>query len=102
MLYFPTISGKDEGITTLQFETIFDMKPLTGWQILQDQDGLHIFLTGALEEMQDTDLLDALRQMFVRRGVIVPTMDIHRVTTLSTNANGKAPMILSRLPPRSA
>jgi phenylacetate-CoA ligase len=102
MLYLPSITGREEGVTALQFQTIFDMQPVNGWQVIQELDGWHIFLTGASEEMRDEDLLDALRQMLTRRGVIVPAMEIHRVTTLTTNATGKVLVLISHVPRPSA
>jgi hypothetical protein len=34
--------------------------------------------------------------------LIVPSITIHRVTTLTRNASGKTPMLLSRVPRRAA
>lgn len=102
MLYLPSTAGGELGITALQFEAIFDRQPMAGWQVVQETDGLHVLLTGASEALHEDDLLDELRQMFVRRGVVVPAIEIRRVITLNTNANGKAPMLISRVPRKSS
>ena len=102
MLYLPSHSGREEGITPLQFETVFDMLPISGWQVIQEQDGLHILLTGASQQLRDEEVLDKLRRVLSGRGVIVPPMQIQRVTQLTTNASGKIPMLISHVPPRAS
>ncbi|MEO7019905.1 MAG: AMP-binding protein, partial [Ktedonobacteraceae bacterium] len=98
MLYLPALNGKEAGMSPLQFETVFDALPISGWQVIQEHDGLHIFLTGASQELRDKHVRDALRQALTTRGVIVPTIVIHRVTTLTQNASGKVSMLISHLP----
>jgi phenylacetate-coenzyme A ligase PaaK-like adenylate-forming protein len=102
MLYLPSPTGKEMGITALQFETVFDTLPVTGWQVVQEHDGLHVFLTGASQELRDDHLLEALRQALIKRGVIVPAIDVQRVTDLNRNPSGKIPMLISRVPRRAS
>ncbi len=102
MLYLMSPTGREEGLTALQFETVIDPLPVSGWQVIHEQDGLHVFLTGVSEELSDQHVLDVLRQMLSRRGVIIPPIEIHRVATLVRNAADKAPMIISRVPSRSS
>jgi len=102
MLYLPSPSGREEGITPLQFETVFDMLPISGWQVIQEHDGLHILLTGASQELRDEQVLDKLRQVLTRRGVLVPALKIRRVAELTRNASGKIPMLIPRVPRRAS
>jgi phenylacetate-CoA ligase len=102
MLYLPSPSGREEGITALQFETVIDMLPVTGWQVVQEHDGLHILLTGAPAELRDEDVRDKLSKVLSKRGVIVPDIQIERVTALIRNISGKAPMLISHVPPRAS
>jgi putative adenylate-forming enzyme len=96
-LHFQTLTGKEEEVSTLQFETIFDPLPISGWQIVQQADGLHIFLLGALlEELRNEQVLDALREFLTRRGLVIPTIEIHRTTDLAKNAAGKTPALILR------
>lgn len=98
MLYFPKPPGQTEGIAPLQFQTVFDTLPVGGWQVIQEVDGLHVFLVGASEQVRDDEVLGALHHMLSRRGVQVPQLYIQRVPALTRNAGGKAPMLISHLP----
>ena len=102
MLYLPSTRGREEGITALQFETVFDMLPISGWQVVQEADGLHVFLTGAPEDLRDEQLCGALEQTLSRRGVIVPAIQIHRVTELQKNAGDKVPLLISHVSHRNS
>ncbi len=98
VLYLPSPTGGEESVNPFLFEFIIDTLPVSGWQVIQEHDGLHIFLTGASEELRDEQLLDPLRQALIRQGVLVPAIAIHRVTALTRNASGKAPRVLSHVP----
>jgi phenylacetate-CoA ligase len=98
VLYFASPAGGEEKIPLYVLETIFDTLPVSGWQVAQEQDGLHIYLAGAAEELRDEYLTGALRQILTERGVIAPPIAIHCVAALTRNASGKAPTVLSRLP----
>lgn len=97
-LHFPAKQGGQITITSDIFNSVLDMVPVTGWQVVQELDGLRVLLTGATAKLRDEQVLDALQQALARRDIIVPPMQVERVTTLIRNANGKAPMLLSRLP----
>ncbi len=99
MLYLLSDEGKEQGVSPLQFQTVFDTLPIGGWQIVQEADGLHIFLAGASEQLRDDDVVDTLRQMLTRRGVVVPPLQLQRVagSALIRNAGGKAPMLISHV-----
>lgn len=97
MLYLLSPSGRVEGVNAFLFEFIMDKLPISGWQVIQEEDGLHIFLTGASEKLRDEQLLDPLREELLKRGVLVPPIEIHRVTALSRNAGGKAARLLSHV-----
>jgi putative adenylate-forming enzyme len=94
-LHFQTLTGKEEAVSTLQFETIFDPLPISGWQIVQEADGLHIFLLGALEELRSEQVLQSLREFLSRRGLVIPPIEIHRTTDLAKNVTGKTPALIS-------
>jgi phenylacetate-coenzyme A ligase PaaK-like adenylate-forming protein len=102
MLYLPSSTGGEERISPYLFEAAFDLLPVSGWQVIHEYDGLHIFLTGADEELRDEHVRDVLGQTLTRRGVIVPVIHIHRVTALSQSASGKTPMVISHVPRRAA
>lgn len=98
-LSFQTITGKEEAVSTLQFETVFDALPISAWQIAQEADGLHVFLRGAHEELKNEQVHQALREFFERRELVIPPIEIHRTTDLTRNATGKTPALLKRKTP---
>ena len=98
MLYLPSPSGGEEEVHPFLFEIVLDELPVSGYQVVQEQDGLHIFLTGAVEELRDEQVHEVLRVALSKRGVIVPSIEIHRVAELSRNATGKTPKVISHMP----
>ncbi len=97
VLFFPSVTGKQERTSPYLFHTVFHSLPLTGWQVVQQADGLHVFLTGVSSELTDEQVRIALQQKFIAQGLMVPAIEIHRVSVLRKNANGKTPMVLSLL-----
>lgn len=95
-LIFQTITQKEEAVSTLQFETVFDALPISAWQIAQEPDGLHVFLRGAHEELKTEQVHQALREFFARRELVIPPLAIHRTPDLTRNATGKTPPLLKR------
>ena len=95
-LRFQTLTGKEEEVSTLQFETVFDALPITSWQIAQETDGLHVFLLGASDELSDDQVLHSLQAFFNRRELVFPSIEIHRTTDLTKSVTGKTPALLSR------
>jgi putative adenylate-forming enzyme len=98
ILYLPSASGGEERIFPYLFSSLFNPLPVSGWQIVLERDGLHIFLTGASETLLDEYLIDALQQLLSKRGALVPEIHIHRVAALRRNASGKTPAVLSHVP----
>ena len=98
VLFFPSTTGQQERVSPYLFHTIFHPLPLSGWQVVQEQDGLHIFLTGVSSELGDEQVCEALGQALSGRGLLVPSIEIHRVSALQHNSSGKTPMVLSHLP----
>jgi len=98
-LSFQTITGKEEAVSTLQFETVFDALPISAWQIAQEADGLHVFLRGAQEELKTEQVHQALREFFARRELVIPPIAIHRTADLTRNATGKTPALLKHKAP---
>ena len=98
VLYLPSSAGKSQRISPYLFTRVFNKLPIGAWQVVYEQDGLHIFLTGAAEELRDEAVREALQQALAEQGVLVPAIDIHRVTVLSQTANGKSPIVISRVP----
>ena len=71
------------------------MVPANGWQVVQQQDGLQVLLSGARDSLNEATLLDTLQQALAAQGVIIPSIHIQRVVSIPRSANGKAPLIVS-------
>ncbi len=99
VLYLPSPTGKEEKIYPYLFLNVFDALPVTGWQVIHEHDGFHVFLTGVSPELRDERVLGRLQRALTERGVIVPAIEIQRVAALTKNARGdKARMVISRVP----
>lgn len=96
-LHFQSIQGGDVAITSDIFNSVLDMIPATGWQVVQEPEGLRVLLTGATDALRDEHVLSSLQQALSSRDIIVPPMQVERVATLMRNANGKAAMLISHV-----
>ncbi len=97
VLLFPDRAGGEVAVIPHVFHRVMDTVPASGWQVVQEQDGLQVLLSGASENLNEATLLDTLRQALAAQGVIVPPIRIQRVTAIPRNANGKAPLIVSKV-----
>jgi phenylacetate-coenzyme A ligase PaaK-like adenylate-forming protein len=102
VLYFQSLAGNEVEVSTHHLVTIFDTLPISGWQIKQEHDGLHVFLVGAQAELDEERLIDSLRQLLASHGIPIPPIEIQQVAMLTRNEAGKTPRLLSRLPRRTS
>jgi len=97
VLHFPARAGGEVAVIPHVFHRVMDMAPVSGWQVVQEEDGLQVLLSGATESLNEATLLDALRQAVAAQGAVVPLIRIQRVTAIPRNASGKAPLIVSKV-----
>ena len=97
VLHFPARDGDEVTVVPHVFHRVMDTAPVSGWQVVQEQDGLHVLLCGASERLEEATLLDAMQQALAAQGAVVPPIRIQRVVAIPRNANGKAPLIVSHL-----
>jgi phenylacetate-CoA ligase len=98
ILRMPGVSGSEIPIHPITFHHILDSLPVSGWQVLQEADGLYLLLSGVSGELEDQSLVQAVRQTLEKQGVIIPPVTVKRVTSIPKAATGKAPLIQSNLP----
>jgi phenylacetate-CoA ligase len=98
MIYLPSLTGGEEEVHPFLFEIVLDELPVNGYQVVHEEEGLHIFLTGAAEELRDEHVRDVLQAELNKREVIIPPIEIHRVRELNRNVNGKTPKVISHVP----
>jgi putative adenylate-forming enzyme len=97
VLSFPGEAFGVVQVHPLVFSRVMDTLPVSGWQVVQEADGLHVLLSGVHGELKDEILADTLRQALSEQGAIVPRMEVQRVESIPKTAAGKAPLIKSNL-----
>ena len=93
VLQLPAATGGAVTVHPLVFHRVMDTAPASGWQIVQEADGLTVLLSGVRDGFADATLADALRQALIVQGVIAPPITVRRVPTIPQTAAGKAPLI---------
>jgi phenylacetate-CoA ligase len=97
VLHFPARAGGEVAVHPLVLYRVMESVPMSGWQVVQERDGLQVLLSGVQAGLNEETLLEALRQALAEQGVIVPPIHIQRVAAIPRNASGKAPLIVSRI-----
>ena len=97
VLSFPGAAGGVVNVQPLVFSRIMDTIPVSGWQVIQEADGLHVLLSGVRGEFGDEMLADTLRQALAEQRVNAPHVEVQRVESIPKTAAGKAPLIKSNL-----
>lgn len=103
LLRFPSIAGGEVAVQPLIFHRVLDLVPASGWRVVQEDDGLRVLLSGSAPdnaEQADQEgkaLADALRHALTAQGAAVPPITVERVASIPRTANGKAPLIVSKV-----
>jgi phenylacetate-CoA ligase len=97
VLSFPGRAGGSVNVQPLVFNRIMDTLPVSGWQVAQETDGLHVLLSGVRGELDDAALAETVRQALAKQEVVIPPVGVQRVTSIPKSATGKAPLIKSNL-----
>ena len=84
------------------FNELLDVLPTSGWQVVQHEDRLSVYLCG----LRDMSVCEPLRRSLVRfleaQGALVPLVEVRPVDALERGATAKAPLVVSRLPRRES
>lgn len=95
ILHLPAVSGGQVAVHPLTFHRVLDTIPASGWQVVQETNGLNVLLSGASASMVDAELVDALAQALATQGIYVPPITVQQVATIPKTAAGKTPLIRS-------
>jgi putative adenylate-forming enzyme len=100
ILTFPHRDGGGATVTVHAhvFYPVLENVPATAWQVIHDERGLWISLTGLRNPHAVDEIETSIRHILEQRGALIPTIHVREVTVLERGATGKAPMILSRIP----
>ena len=93
ILHLPAISGGEVAIHPITFHHVLDSLPVNGWQVVQEKDGLRILLSGAQNNTNDIQVVDAITRNLTAQGVLLPQISVQHVDVIPKNATGKAPLI---------
>lgn len=76
---------------------VMDAAYVHAWQIVQRDDGLHLYVSGLGDCENDLPLVEALSRALREQALTVPPIHVHRVANLTRGAGGKLPLIRSEV-----
>ncbi len=99
ILTFPHRDGNGAAVTAHAhvFYPVLENVPATAWQVIQDERGLWISLTGLRNPDAMHEIETSIRHILEQRGALAPPIHVREVAFLERGASGKAPQILSRI-----
>lgn len=97
MLTFPSASDPKRLVAVHPnvFHRLLETVPATGWQIILDNQGITINLTGLQHPPEQFHLESAMQQLLKAEGVAVPPVSVRAAAELRRGKTGKAPLILN-------
>ncbi|MDQ7095084.1 AMP-binding protein [Desulfosporosinus sp. PR] len=97
ILSFPSATGGNVKVHPIVFHNIMDTLPVNGWQVVQEADGLHLFLGGLHGTFDEDGLLTAVKQALIKQGAAIPNIEVQKVPSIPQAASGKTPLVKSNL-----
>jgi phenylacetate-CoA ligase len=101
ILSFESVDNRNVKIHPIIFSGIMEELPVSGWQIVQEVDGLHVLLSGVHGSLNEEKLADTIRDALVKQGAILPRVEIQQVPFIPQSPSGKTPLVKSNLPPKN-
>jgi putative adenylate-forming enzyme len=86
------VAGGRVQVHPVLFHDVMDVVPNRGWQIVQEQDRLTIFIVDT-ESIPESALKRNLATALERKGVVVPRIEIEKVSAIPKSQSGKSPLI---------
>jgi phenylacetate-coenzyme A ligase PaaK-like adenylate-forming protein len=99
-LSFPSLAGGVVVIHPVAFANIMDALPLSGWQIVQDSDGIHVRVLEPGGSLDAGRLAEAVRGVLAEQGAAETRVVVQIVPVIPQTTAGKTPLVLSSLPHR--
>ena len=91
ILHLPALSGGAVAVHPITFHHVLDSLPVSGWQVVQEVDGLRVLLSGGANGANDRVLIEALTRALTAQSVEVPRITVQHLDVIPKNATGKAP-----------
>ena len=98
ILRLPAVTGGEIAVHPITFHHVLDSLPVSGWQVVQELDGLRVLLSGALNGTKDTEIINAITRNLTAQNVLAPRISVQHVDVIPKNATGKAPLIKAYRP----
>jgi putative adenylate-forming enzyme len=97
ILHLPGEAGGEVAVHPITFHHVLDSLPVSGWQVVHEEEGLRVLLSGAANGVNDSMLAAALARSLEEQNIVAPRISVQHVTTIPKNAAGKAPLIKAPL-----
>lgn len=98
ILCLPGVAGGEMAVHPITFHHVLDSLPVSGWQVVQEADGLRVLLSGAADGVNDSTLVDTLSRALAAQNVAVPRLSVQHLAAIPKNATGKTPLIKTSRP----
>jgi phenylacetate-CoA ligase len=90
VLFFPGTAGAEVRIMPHVFHKVMDVAPVQQWQIIQEEGGLRVLVSGVREGFSQEALVNSLEGMLSAHGAIVPTIQVSQAADIQRSATDKA------------
>lgn len=87
------MSGGEVAVHPMTLQHVLDSLPVSGWQVVQEVDGLQVLLSGVRNGVNDSKLVDALTEGLEAQNVVAPRISVQHLVVTPKNATAKAPLI---------
>ncbi|HXQ45211.1 MAG TPA: hypothetical protein VN806_01265, partial [Caulobacteraceae bacterium] len=98
VLSFAGAAGGRVDLHPIVFANIMDQLPVSSWQVLQDEAGLHLLLAGVAAALDDPALATEVGEALASHGAAPPSIDVQRLDAIPKSVSGKTPLVRSTLP----
>jgi hypothetical protein len=92
------VAGESVKLHPVVIHQIMDTLPVSGWQVLQEADGLHVLLCGINGTVDEEQLRSLFQQPIASQGAVTPRIDVRQVPFIPQTVAGKTPLVKSNLP----
>ena len=100
ILHLPAVSGGEIAVHPITFHHVLDSLPASGWQVIQEKDGLRVLLSGVRNLARDALIVDEITRNLTAQNVLAPQISVQHVDVIPKNATGKTPLIKTYHPAR--
>ncbi|GHO99639.1 hypothetical protein KSF_096870 [Reticulibacter mediterranei] len=97
VLTFPGAGGGEISIHPLLFHNLLDTLPVSGWQVVQETNRLHVLLARVYGMLDDFQVESQVESALMAQKAVVPPIQVQRVDTIPQTIAGKTPLVKSNI-----